>query len=304
MPADDSYIQDSLETNLFYMRIMKEHALFLQLALTPKNGDLADMAENIRMRMDELMRQTIQASRGYISDEVLSSGELYTRFTEEAERQTQFFTGVPVDMQLTVEEYNIGGAGDPPPSMQVFADRLNANAMSIAGELLHLKERIYADVASCRMITMIYPSQIGHLIHEARDYVDMLNRLMRHELVMGPAELADEEAFWNRIMQDHAEFIDGLLDPSERELKRTARGFILNFERLTRQADAAKRALQTLPVLTRRTIPAMQEISGFKAQSTGGILSCKIKSTITPLLADHVLREANYYLRVLKETMS
>jgi len=42
------------------------------------------------------------------------------------------------------------------------------------------------------------------------------------------------------------------------------------------------------------------EISKFKAAGTQGILECKIKSIIIPLLADHTLREANHYLRLLK----
>ena len=32
-----------------------------------------------------------------------------------------------------------------------------------------------------------------------------------------------------------------------------------------------------------------------------GIETCKIKSIILPLLADHVLREANHYLRLLED---
>ncbi len=303
MPVNDSYIQDSLEINLFYLRIMKEHALFLQLGFTPRDKELAGHAENIRMRMNDLLSQTIQAAKGYISPAVLSSGELYTRYTEEAERQTQMFTGAAIDTQLTLEEYNIGGAAQPPESMQNFADRLNYNAMSLAKELLQLKQKVYNDVLSCSIITMIYPSQIHHIIREAQDYIDMLERLMQRQLEMGPRELADEEAFWNHIMQEHAMFIDGLLDPSEVVLKRTSRSFILEFERLTKQSEAAKNALQTLPALTRRAIPAVQNFGNFKAQGTGGILSCKVKSIILPLLADHVLREANYYLRVLKETM-
>lgn len=31
-----------------------------------------------------------------------------------------------------------------------------------------------------------------------------------------------------------------------------------------------------------------------------GILTCKIKSIIIPLLADHVLREANHFIRILR----
>ena len=38
----------------------------------------------------------------------------------------------------------------------------------------------------------------------------------------------------------------------------------------------------------------------FKKAATKGILGCEIKSIILPLLSDHVLREANHYLRILE----
>ncbi len=38
----------------------------------------------------------------------------------------------------------------------------------------------------------------------------------------------------------------------------------------------------------------------FKAAGAKGILDCQISSIILPLLADHVLREANHYIRILK----
>lgn len=38
----------------------------------------------------------------------------------------------------------------------------------------------------------------------------------------------------------------------------------------------------------------------FKAAGTEGISQCRIRSVILPLLADHVLREANHYIRLLK----
>ena len=37
-----------------------------------------------------------------------------------------------------------------------------------------------------------------------------------------------------------------------------------------------------------------------KRASVDGIASCKIRSIILPLLADHVFREANHYLRLLE----
>lgn len=233
----------------------------------------------------------------------MSSGELFTRYTEEAERRTEFFTGVPVDVQLTVDEYGMGGNTAPPDSMMAMADNINSGAMALTQELLKLKQQVYDNVMNCNMFTGLYPLEIDHIIREAEEYISLLEKLGMRHYIMGPGELAGEEAFWNNIMHEHAEFINGSLDPIEKALKAKAAAFSAQFEMLTRQANAAKRTLQNLPSVTRRSIAATQSISEFKAQGTDGILSCKVRSVIIPLLADHVLREANYYLRILKETM-
>ncbi len=303
MPMHNMYVQDSLELNLFYLRIMKEHALFMQLGFTPKNKALANEAENLRKRLNALLRKTIRMSKGYVTEVVMTSGELFTRFTEEAERQTQFFTGVPIDISLTREEYNVGGGAMPPSSMKPEVDRLNQNAMSLTRELLSFKQRVFENVAACRIFTTIYPLQLEHIIHEAEDYIQMLETLMSGDLELGPLEFADAQEFWNHIMKEHAEFIEGLLDPTEMELKKLAESFADQFENLTQQATAAKRMLQMLPEVTMKSEAATEDIRDFKAQATKGILSCSIKSIIMPLLSDHVLREASFYLRVLNENM-
>jgi len=282
---------------------MKEHALFLQLGFTPKNKALAVEAESLRKRFNELLRQTIRMSKGYVTEVVMTSGELFTRYTEEAERQTQFFTGVPIDSSLTREEYNVGGGAMPPATMKPDVDRLNQNAMSLTRELLGLKQRVLQDVLACRIFTTIYPLQIEHIIDEAEDYIQMLETLMSGDLELGPAEFADAQEFWNHIMEEHAEFIDGLLDPTEMELKKLAEAFAAQFENLTRQAAAAERMLPMLPDVTMKSVAATESIRSYKAQATDGILSCSIRSIIMPLLSDHVLREASFYLRVLNENM-
>lgn len=42
-----------------------------------------------------------------------------------------------------------------------------------------------------------------------------------------------------------------------------------------------------------------EKFRDFKRSGLEGITGCKIRSLILPLLADHVLREANHYLRLL-----
>ena len=52
--------------------------------------------------------------------------------------------------------------------------------------------------------------------------------------------------------------------------------------------------------LTQQTLEETVKFRDFKAAGTQGIQQCRIRSIILPLLADHVLREANHYIRLLQ----
>ena len=66
-------------------------------------------------------------------------------------------------------------------------------------------------------------------------------------------------------------------------------------EVLRKEASSMNKSSLGLSTLTDNTVTATTKLRDFKAQATEGLLGCKIKSIILPLLADHVLREANHY---------
>ncbi len=53
--------------------------------------------------------------------------------------------------------------------------------------------------------------------------------------------------------------------------------------------------------LTCKTLEETLKYRDFKLAGTKGINDCEIRSIILPLLADHVLREANHYIRILEQ---
>lgn len=93
------------------------------------------------------------------------------------------------------------------------------------------------------------------------------------------------------------QFIRGLLDPTECELIQAAEGFAEDYCRLLE--EARDKDCQAMEELTRQTLETTEKYRAFKTAGTKGITGCEIRSLILPLLADHVLREANHYLRIL-----
>jgi hypothetical protein len=128
----------------------------------------------------------------------------------------------------------------------------------------------------------------------------MLRKLQSREEFDIAREAAYQETFWNRIMAEHSKFIRGLLDPTEDNLFNSANDFGKKFDELSEEARNLSVNMRLLPLVTEKSLKNTVEIRDFKKQGTEGLIQCKIKSIAFPLLGDHVVREANHYIRMLK----
>lgn len=227
----------------------------------------------------------------------MRSGELVTRFTLSAERKTEAFTGIAINKEITARELRLNSGyhvNRVHPEMRRRVQQLNQRALELLNGLIAFKEQILTTVLNCGMFTMNYPLLIEHIIREAklyRDYVEMLEKDGR----LTENSMQELECFWNRIMMEHALFICGLLDPSEAALIESADGFANEYAELL----SACRSAQDW-TLSQNSLVETIKFRDFKMAGTQGIDQCKIRSVILPLLADHVLREANHYIRLLQ----
>jgi hypothetical protein len=296
------FIKQSLGLHLFFARIMKEHSFFLQVGFTPRDANFAQQADAFRREFDGILGEAIPLANGVVNPVVLQSGEVITPFTLDAELATIFFTGVQIPTQLTQEEAELEGGGKmpPDPALERQVSALNQRAMNATAGLIHFKRDILSDVLSCQMFTFNYPLLIIHILREAELYLEQLRRLQDRKGINLERDALELEFFWNRQMAEHAKFIRGLLDPTENALIKQANNFGKEFDELTEEALEAIGACAPPDRVTAQSLRATKDLRNFKAAGTEGILACQIRSIIIPLLGDHVLREANHYLRLLR----
>lgn len=302
MLSNIDYIRQSLELHLFFTRIMKEHSFFLQLGFTPRDNIFTQRANAFRMDFDKLLWDVILTSDGVVGRSVLQSGEVITPFTLEAEKASEFYTGIDIPTELTRAESRLMGAHKDSvnPTLEDKVYRINNRAIRLIYDLIQFKATILKNVLECNMFTVNYPLLIDHIMREAKLYLQLVIRLQNREIIDYERYALSQEAFWNRIMAEHSKFIRGLLDPAEEELFKTANAFGNRFDELTRQAKEAMDRTLPFEEVTEESLRATKEIRDFKSQATMGLLDCNIRSIILPLLGDHTLREANHYLRLLK----
>lgn len=293
------YVTLSLETHLFFGRIMKEHSLFLLAGFPAKETEFIQRADRFRKEFEDGLRQTVKLADGIVGKSVLNSGEVVTEFTRKAECQTGNLTGIPIDVKITEAEEQLCAGNNVMINREIVyhVRKLNRQMLKSLNGLISLKEEILTEMTRCRLYTTNYPLLIEHILREAKMYRQIILELEKRGRISAP-DLRNLEIFWNQIMMEHAQFIRGLLDPTECELIETADGFAKDYCRLLEEAK--EQDMKAMNALTARTLQTTKQYQQFKTAGTEGITGCEIRSIILPLLADHVLREANHYLRILE----
>ena len=294
-----NYVTSSLEVHLFFARIMKEHSLFLMAGFPSSEKELISRADWFRQEFEKALEMAVQLADGRISEDVLHFGEVVTDFTEIAECQTQRLSGIPIDMDITrAEEKLRGGMWDNFCRQTVMqVNNLNRRILSLLNGLIPFKEMALQKVLSCSLYSANYPLLLEHIIREAKLYRQFVSELVQKGR-LPEQNMREVELFWNQIMMEHAQFIRGLLDPTECTLMETADGFADDYCRLLEAA----RHQDSCACGGRmdNSLELTEKYQAFKSAGVKGITGCDIRSLIIPLLADHVLREANHYLRLLK----
>lgn len=294
----DNFVTLSLETHLFFARIMKEHALFLLAGFPSKNRAYIKTADEFRSQFEAFLGEAVSIAGGRVSPCFIDSGEMVTEFTLGAERKTSALTGIGIDSCITRAENNLqsGCMSGISQGLCPQIHRLNRQSLRLVEGFIHFKEKILKEMASCQLFTFNYPLLVEHILREAKLYRSLIMELERTNTLC-TQDMWTMENFWNQIMMEHALFIRGLLDPSEEALIDTADDFAKDYKKLLE--EAREKDAMSMVSLKRKSIEETLRYRDFKAAGTKGISDCEIAGLILPLLADHVLREANHYLRLL-----
>jgi hypothetical protein len=235
----------------FWLRIMKEHSLFMKLGFSCDDVNLIQKAEKFYGLFEEMQKDSQR----------IQNEEEFMCFVKE-----------------------IMG-----PVQNLFIFKRN---------LLH-------QIVECKIGGFNYPLLIDHISREAMYFYKILEKIQDGDLEYPVDSIVSDNVFWLRHMADHARFIAGLLDPSERGFVDKANAFAGQFEQLELQARDLDSMLwhsrpnHDLVRFEKEATAATVQIRDFKEAARDLIKACQVVSLIPSLLADHVMREAEYFLEVL-----
>lgn len=102
MLSREDFLRLSLETNLFFQRIMKEHLFFIETSLQPIETARIAEADRLKKNFEELLEESVDyAQRINLSEEAIHSNEFVTPYTLKAEKRSSRLTGASINTDIT-----------------------------------------------------------------------------------------------------------------------------------------------------------------------------------------------------------
>jgi len=192
------------------------------------------------------------------------------------------------------------------PNNVSLVRKLNEDSIELVKGFRNFKRNLLILIINCKVSGFNFPLLVDHTAREAEYFMRTLKKFNKGILDPIQDAIINENVFWLKIMMEHSRFIASLLDQSERNLVHTALKFGDDFETLLNQARDVESMLHhkqpTYPIIgkmNKDSEDAATEIRDFKKAGLGFIKNCQIRNVIDPLLADHVLREANHFLYMI-----
>ncbi len=303
MISDRDYVEHSLETHLFFLRIMKEHTIFLQAGLPPVNAKLTKDCSLLIEKFENYLRYAVQISKGYVKPEFLASGQIVTPYTLDAEKITQTLSGIPIDTSITKSELELQAitvTNARHENLTRDVKLLNAKLLSEVTALIDFKTTYLEEQSKCRIFSWIYPSMIEHMIHEAQLYHSTLEQIESKQ-PLDSSGVYVLENHWNDFMKEHGEYTNGLLDPTELDLKKAVKKYIEAYSAILEMQESLNPT--DLKFITEKSNDVTKKYQSFNETSAKALVSCEVSSIIVPLLGDHLLRESSHYAYFLAELL-
>lgn len=277
----------SLEHHLFFARIMKEHAIFLEAGFASFNQHIAKEADRYKLQFEKILNQAVKLSHGALSAGVIQSAELVTAYTQSAEREVQRFTGIAIDRAITAMEEDMQGEDNgyisPKLANQVLL--LNRSAIRMLDGFIDFEESILKEMMVCSIFSSSYAAFAKHLMHESQNYRSYIINF-DNEDEFKCDDMTQVDLFWDHSILEHAQYVRAILNSVDNELIKSNEAFSVSYQKLIAE-------------LSEKTAITMKDLD-IDSDTIGNGAEFHVPSIMLPLFADHVLREANHYIRLSK----
>lgn len=304
MLTEEEFYKESIDTNLYYLRTLRDFCINIELSFygdNPYKGRAALLARESQ----DLGREIVTLTNGKVPSKGLNYQIFYTEYTLPIERLTEKLFNLNLGTDITEMQLKL----TPTDTFEVNDELIttltsfNDRATSIANEFINLAREIRDEMTSNNLFSYSYPTMYNFMIITIELYIGELNRL-KERIRKDPIIALDTEYGYNITAYEITSFLRGLIDPNATSYIEVLNN-ILNeiYPELLEDYNSLPLSPENQQNLTERSIAVIRRIRLLISNMLRDLLDAKLYFIIEPLAIDNFYRNINYFLYALDADM-
>lgn len=296
MLSNESFVLQTLNSGLYFLRTIREFAINIQLSFLENNGEYISTAKDFSDRAEELIGDLMVYANGNVTREALGNQIFVTDYTLDTELLTEKLFSIDIDTTITVEQQELTPGFSQNPSQSLINDlkTVNKSSLTLVTNFISFCENIISRMRKNDLFSYSYISLIEAMIVETNLYKLNLERLISGNNI-DPSFKADYEYLFNNLLQRYTSFVRGLVDPKNAEVILRAGAFSSEFGLIANEYKNAIINPDVETELKERSLDTIDRFREFLSQVIEDLLNSKIYFITEPTLLDNILTTANYF---------
>ncbi len=300
MLTEEEFYKESIDTNLYYLRTLRDFCINIELSFYGDNP-YKSRAALLARRSQDLGREIVTLTNGKVPTKGIDYQIYYTEYTLPIERLTEKLFGINLATDITEMELKLIPTDTFDINDEIIKSMtsMNERAVDIANEFIMLAREIRGEMTSNNLFSYSYPTMYNFMIITIELYIGELNRL-KEMIKKDPIIALDTEYGYNITAYEITSFLRGLIDPNATQYIEVLNN-ILNeiYPQLLEDYNSLPLSPENQQNLTERSIAVIRRIRLLITDMLKDLLAAKLYFIIEPLALDNFYRNINYFLYAL-----
>ena len=300
MLTEEEFYKESIDTNLYYLRTLRDFCINIELSFYGDNP-YKSRAALLARRSQDLGREIVTLTNGKVPTKGIDYQIYYTEYTLPIERLTEKLFGINLATDITEMELKLIPTDTFDINDEIIKSMtsMNERAVDIANEFIMLAREIRGEMTSNNLFSYSYPTMYNFMIITIELYIGELNRL-KEMIKKDPIIALDTEYGYNITAYEITSFLRGLIDPNATQYIEVLNN-ILNeiYPQLLEDYNSLPLSPENQQNLTERSIAVIRRIRLLITDMLKDLLAANLYFIIEPLAIDKFYRNINYFLYAL-----
>lgn len=298
--TDREFFIQSLRDHLYYLRSIRGFCITIELSFYKNNGKYVDIAQNFASKCDELGREAISYTGGFVSQNALENQIYVTEFSLPCELLTEKLFGIEIDTAFTEEELAFQAGMNENINANIIDNikKLNEKALIFAQNFKIFCNEIRTKLDNNELFSFSYSDFFSYLFDEVDTYILDLQRLNVME-GYSPIYAVGYEYKFATTLQKTARFIRDWVDITSKDVFDLATYYVNSFGEIIDSYLKASISPEVQETLAKNTNALLIDYQDFLKNILQRLIDGELYFITPPVSIDNIYTSVNFYKFVL-----